>query len=240
MKRRWASNTPVLDHVLALPWWHRAIRRGTTLFEKRRTHVSLVDRVLISGVNNRKIGSHIAKGRLTGAPIFTLTLEERATCPKSCQQWSVCYGNNMNWPKRLVHGPELEKRLEQELSDLNERHPDGFMIRLHVLGDFYSIRYVRLWKRWLTWFPALHVYGYTAWSIKSKIGRAIADLRNEQWDRFAIRTSGGRGRKSTVVLYDSKPVEGVIRCPVETDQTACCGSCGLCWNSEKRIGFILH
>jgi hypothetical protein len=40
-----------------------------------------IDRLLKDGHQSRKIGKIIAKGHRRGWPIFTLTLEERATCP---------------------------------------------------------------------------------------------------------------------------------------------------------------
>ena len=40
-------------------------------------------------------------------------------------------------------------------------HPNGFAVRLHNLGDFYSLQYVALWRRLLARHPALHVWGYT-------------------------------------------------------------------------------
>ena len=43
----------------------------------------------------------VTKGRWRGYPVFTLTLEERATCPSYCEQWDECYGNNMPFGARL-------------------------------------------------------------------------------------------------------------------------------------------
>ena len=56
---------------------------------------------------DNKVGQFVHKGEFKGYRIFTLTLEERATCPKSCNQWDVCYGNNMPFAHRLEHGAEL-------------------------------------------------------------------------------------------------------------------------------------
>lgn len=243
-RRRFTSHTAVLDHTITLPLWHPAVTKGVTMFRARRTKVSRVDRVLIAGENNRKIGSHVMKGAWKGFPIFTLTLEERATCPRDCAQFRVCYGNSMNWPKRLVHGLDLEERIQSELADLQEKFPEGFVIRLHVLGDFYSVAYVRKWERWLKRFSALHVFGYTAWKTTTEIGAAIARLRSANWDRFAVRTSG-QGLKrfgSGVLDYmpDKPTVNGAIVCPVETNKAASCGDCGLCWNSKRSIVFVLH
>ena len=48
------------------------------------------ENVLKCGRNNSKIGGDVLVGRLRGARIFTLTLEERATCPRSCAMWRAC------------------------------------------------------------------------------------------------------------------------------------------------------
>jgi len=46
--------------------------------------------VLISGENNLKIGKRVSKGKWNGMPIYTLTLEERATCSSDCHHWRTC------------------------------------------------------------------------------------------------------------------------------------------------------
>ena len=62
------------------------------------------DAPLVSGHSNVKIGRDVRKGKLfRGYWIFTLTLEERATCPRSCFHWDTCYGNNMPFSKRINH-----------------------------------------------------------------------------------------------------------------------------------------
>src|SRR4051812_1807050 len=82
---------------------HIAARLGTSLFREGRLRAATnTDRVLISGHNSRKIGAAVTKGRWSGYPVFTLTLEERATCPRSCLHWLDCYGNKMNWPTRWM------------------------------------------------------------------------------------------------------------------------------------------
>ena len=42
----------------------------------------------------------LAKGG--GAPIYTLTLPERQTCPASCPVRNACMGNRMNWAKKIA------------------------------------------------------------------------------------------------------------------------------------------
>jgi hypothetical protein len=83
---------------------------------------------------------------MAGMPIYTLTLEERATCPTSCGHWRSCYGNSMHFAHRIDHrSPGFATLLAANVKRLGVEHPHGFVVRLHVLGDFYSVAYVDLW-----------------------------------------------------------------------------------------------
>jgi hypothetical protein len=187
--RRWLRHNPPLTGILKLAKDHPAVVEGRTLFRARVTHPDDAPRIFVPGHNSRKIGGLVVKGRWAGMPIYTLTLEERRTCWTGCAHWSDCYANKMNWSRRLRHGAALEERIEEELGQLSREHWQGFVIRLHVLGDFPSVRYVRRWRSWLRKLPQLHVFGYTGWPGSTPIGAAVKALRTEQWDRFAIRTS---------------------------------------------------
>jgi hypothetical protein len=217
-----------------------AFRTGRTIFPSRVFDSDEVKRVLKDGHQSRKIGKFVAKGPRRGWPIFTLTLEERATCPRTCEAWVFCYGNNMQAAERIVAGPALEEALETELRVLQSKHPRGFMVRLHVLGDFYSLAYVRLWTRALAAFPALHVFGFTARDPDNcEIGAALWQLAGNQWDRFAVRFSGMRGEMmASQLVPDNHPQ--AIQCPAQTDATDCCATCGLCWHSRRSIAFRKH
>ena len=173
---------------------HPAHRTGRTIFPSRVFDPSEVPRLLKDGHQARKIGKFVVKGARRGWPIFTLTLEERATCPRSCKAWSFCFGNHMQGAERIVAGAELEGVLWEELAALQRRHARGFLIRLHILGDFYSLGYVRLWQRALAAFPALHVFGFTARDPDADpIGVLLWRMANADWARFAIRFSGRAG-----------------------------------------------
>jgi hypothetical protein len=243
--RRFTDHKPV-GEAYALPDDHPAALHGTTLFLKRRLAPAKAptERLLKSGANNRKIGARVLKGRLAGFPIYTLTLEERATCPRSCQHWLDCFGNKMNWPTRWTDDATLADRLRAEIAGLSWLHPKGFLVRLHVLGDFYSLAYVALWIELLIRHPALHVYGYTAHPPASLIGMAIASLSKHHWRRFAMRFSnGGESERCAVTKRAPKlrgtTAEGTV-CPVESGDSDSCGSCALCWQSQRNIIFLLH
>jgi len=217
-----------------------AYRTGRSLFPSRVFDPDEVKRVLKDGHQSRKIGKFVAKGPRRGWPIFTLTLEERATCPRDCNAWAFCYGNSMQAAERLSAGPALEDALWRELEHLQTEHPAGFMVRLHVLGDFYSLDYVAFWRRALCAFPALHVFGFTAHAIDSVIG---SDIRHAvAWfgfDRFAMRFSGLDGPELGSQLQpDAHPK--AIPCPAQTGATDCCATCALCWHSRRSISFARH
>lgn len=223
---------------------HIAARLGTSLFrDGRLKSASQPEPVLKSGHNNRKIGAIIQKGRWKGYPVFTLTLEERATCPRSCAHWLDCYGNKMNWPTRWMADADLIPALDRNLSVL-AREYNNFVIRLHVLGDFYSVQYVRQWERWLDKLPGLHVYGYTAWPTSTEIGDLVSNIAKLRWDRFAVRISNGCGNeRTTETVYSaalSGSVNGGIVCPVQTGKTECCATCALCWQTQSKIVFLAH
>ena len=211
---------------------------GRTTFVSRVRPADTLKTVLKSGAHNRKIGSHCVKGRWRGMPIYTLALEERKTCPRDCKLWHRCYGNNMPFVVRVEAGPALEAKLEEELCALAAKHSHGFIVRLHVLGDFYSTDYVLKWLRWLRRYPSLRVFGYTAHQIGTPIGDLISNISKNMWQRFAVRTSNSWGLRTTAVRM--APLSGDLTCPAQTGKSACCGTCSLCWQTEKPISFLEH
>jgi hypothetical protein len=217
-----------------------AFRYGRTIFASRVFDVVEVQRVLKTGHQSRKIGKTVTKGPRRGWPIFTLTLEERATCPRTCKAWAFCFGNNMQGAERIVAGPALEEALWNELLELQFEHPGGFMVRLHVLGDFYSTDYVKFWKRALVAFPALHVFGFTARLPGTPIGDMLFGLVNDQWGRFAVRFSGLPGPTLGSILKGDPGTDEAIPCPAQTNATDCCATCMLCIYSKRSIAFARH
>lgn len=224
---------------------HPAIERGRSLFHAKGVKSpDNVASVFVSGHANVKIGRDVRKGRLfRDYWIYTLTLEERATCPRTCRHWQTCYGNNMPFAKRLAHSSNLERRIERDLRALLQvRDRAGVLIRLHALGDFYSERYVALWDAMLMVHPRLAVFGYSAWHPGTPIGDAIARVKARHGSRFAIRWSDGQGAEDCTVSIkaaDEAPA-GSFVCPEQSGRTRCCATCGLCWNSSKNVAFVEH
>lgn len=239
------------EQVVALPADHEAIINSTTRFPTRIFTAAKAPRLLISGEHQRKIGSHITKGPWKNLPVFTLTLEERKTCPSNCSNWNTCYGNNMPHSKRIKHGADLIVGLRDEIFQKAKEYPKGFVVRLHVLGDFYSEHYVQFWQHMMTVVPRMHLFGYTAHHSQSPIGSEIDYMNFAYHKRCLIRFSAGLkhdplARAAATTVWTSKTrkellAEGRVLCPVQDNTTACCGTCALCWNpAVKDIAFLGH
>ena len=221
-----------------------ALTEGRTIYPTTVHHESRVRMALKDGVNSAKIGGKIRKGKWKGLPVYTLTLEERKTCPTSCRHWRSCYGNNMHLAERLVADDALMWRLERELGWLDLQHRAGYVIRLHVLGDFYSEKYVSFWARMLGDHPKMRVFGYTArWDAKSDpIASLLATVVSKAWDRFAIRFSNAPLAAGATVSIEHplQAPKGSIICPAQTGKTESCSTCGICWQTTRNVAFLQH
>lgn len=201
------------------------------------------ERLLKSGHNNAKIGRMVEKGAWQGMPIYSLTLEERATCPRTCREWRTCYGNRMPFAHRFASGKGLEAQLDTEIRELAVEHcHTGFVVRLHILGDFYSTDYVELWREFLRRHRGLHIFGYTAHKLITNpiepIAYALRLLSADYPRRFIIRESG---YEAITVPGTLLAPPGSIVCPAQTAQSLCCGTCTLCWSAkDKVIAFVGH
>ena len=214
-----------------------------TRFPTRVLRVADMTNLLVSGHSNVKIGRDVRKGRLKGYWIYTLSLEERATCPRSCAHWRSCYGNAMPFAKRIDHAdPAFLPALEAEIETLLKRHKTGVLIRLHALGDFYAESYTDFWRKMLTRHERLAIFGYTAHDPFSSMGDDIGMLKLEFPGQAMIRWSnGGRSTMSTVSIKTEAdcPPDAFV-CPEQTNKTRCCATCGACWSTIKNVAFLEH
>lgn len=225
-----------------------AIREGRSFFQKSVKAPSEMRTLLVSGQSNVKIGRDARIGKLAGYWIYTLSLEERKTCPSSCFHWQTCYGNGMPYAKRIDHtAPDFLERLEGDLDVLmaqahRRAGRPGIIVRLHALGDFYSPEYVLWWAQMLEKHLKLVIFGYTAWLPDTDIGAQV-DLLNDSYPRRAmIRFSnGGMATRSTVPIRSADQCPpGAFVCPEQTGQFEACGKCGACWTTLKNVAFIDH
>jgi hypothetical protein len=80
-----------------------------------------------------------------------------------------------------------------------------------------------------------------------RIDDAIADslrslARDVGWRRFAMRFSDAPSEtRSTVSIeHPLQAPRDAILCPEQIGRTESCSTCGLCWQSERRIAFLQH
>lgn len=221
--------------------------RISTIYQKSIKDVRDYPYDLLKKPTSKKLGAagtKVLKGSLKGAQVFTLTLTERETCPTSCGHWEDCYGNNMPFAHRFQHGPDLERRLEAEVTlKAQKARAKGhkILVRLHVLGDFYSVDYVKLWEQLMRENPNLHVWGYT--HVTSKDSRdlwsALFSMRKLFQKRWAVRWSDQPGIQFSANSEEITD-QGIV-CPEQTGQTKACTTCTLCWDSvDKQIIFKTH
>lgn len=191
-------------------------------------------RVLKAASGNSKVQGRVQRGPLAGSPIYTYTKEERKTCPKDCDMWAECYGDRMPWALRLPWDRHA-LRLDCEL--LAARHPDGFLVRAYVLGDFETVGEVGTWEKLLNEFPMMSVYGYS-----HRTGKIGAALDRAAWDRFVILDSTGTSDKRSPcdVFEDWGDVPGGwTKCPEQTGAVGSCAECGLCFTPRKfKLAFL--
>lgn len=223
-----------------------------TIFKKLVVDPEEQKNVLKDGKYSTKIGPVVTVGSWAGAVMRTLTLEERATCPSSCKVWDVCYGNRMNFARRMKTGQGLMVRLSEEIH--NQAEKGLVVVRLHILGDFYSEEYVAFWLGLLNSEPNLRIFGFTAHEPNSPMGEMVRLMNDKYPEKCRIRFSNPAeglgtidlGQQSVVVRQgelDHAAAENeseTVLCPAQTGKTANCGTCGLCWSSEKRIAFMEH
>lgn len=202
--------------------------------------------VLKPASDNNKLGKgdlYFTKGKWRGMPLFSLTLEERKTCPSDCKRLRDCYANSMSFAHRFKHGIRLQQKLTQELSYLTKKYPQGIVIRLHIAGDFYSVKYVNFWRSALLKYNNLYIFGYTA-RLNGPIYESLNSLINEIPNRFKIRFSVNRDFDSaypnTIYTTDQSGSPNALLCPEMTGKTKSCLTCGLCFGINRTIKFNSH
>ena len=224
---------------------HPALSEKRTIHPIKVYHAFSFHSPIIKPVSlNSKLGKGktlIEKGRWAGMPMFSLTLEERATCPSYCLRWAQCYGNGMPFAHRFKPGENLETRIDFEIGLLAGRFPGGFVVRLHILGDFYSADYADLWSSLLVDHSELRIFGYTGQFVLTSIGTEIARMNriDRCWLRFSRNVPYNRKYPNEIYAGSPDKVSG-IRCPEQTKTTESCLTCGLCWSTKQTITFEDH
>jgi hypothetical protein len=199
--------------------------------------------LLKKGSSNAKLGYVVTSKKWGGKRLYSLTLVERETCPTTCHHWNDCYGNNMPFAHRFDQ-ENIESHLESDMEALLKKHKNGIVIRLHVLGDFFSTDYVEFWQDMLLKHPKLSLFGYTGRLKNQSIGKAIWFLNNRFADRCSIRYSQNASfdaADSTSIYAAEESFEGAsFDCPEQKGKVKDCASCGLCWTTSKTVRFTTH
>ncbi len=203
--------------------------------------------MLKPGRNNKKLGNKITKGKWKGHPMYALTLEERNSCPTHCEQWDNCYGNNMPFALRYDHThPDFYPMLEQQIASLAMKHETGFVIRLHVLGDFYSTEYVGWWRSMLKKYKPLNIYGYTHQRSFTETGYAIVRMNRKYEEKCRVRFSDDTSTFFSTRVVKGRPDDYTFGrtdtpCPEQTGRLNSCSECTICWESQdKTVVFFEH
>lgn len=202
--------------------------------------------MLKPGTNNAKLGGIVTTKKWQGFHMYSLTLEERATCPTDCEQWNNCYGNNMPFAHRFDHtDPDFLSSLDTQLAKLSKKHQQGFVVRLHVLGDFYNDVYVKWWRAMLNKYPQLHAFGYTHVDPRASMAGVHIEQMNRYYpDQWQIRFSDEPMTQMSAHVVDKGyvPMKGLeIVCPEQLGTAKSCADCGLCWSAPNRkIMFVEH
>lgn len=212
-----------------------ALSKAITIHPKARRS-PLDTNILKSVAANSKMGKGgnvITKGKWAGMPMFQMSLEERATCPEDCKQWATCFANNMAFAHRIDHTHEdFLGVLRTEIAALAAKYRYGFVVRPHVIGDYFSPEYAAFWVEQTTLYPNMRVFGFTHRSRDSVIGRMILEWNKNPkvWVRFSDQ--GGDM---------SANVEGEgFACPEQTGKTESCLTCAACWSTTRAVSFKEH
>ena len=143
----------------------------------------------------------------------------------------------MPFAHRISHGKGLAHKLYGDLTEIQKKH-EKFLVRLHVLGDFYSVDYVQFWERCLDKFSGLAIWGYTHWHPGTDIGDEIDRLRKEHWGSFAVRFSD---LPDDNLSANSEEITAKgVACPEQTGKAKSCADCALCWTMDKPVKFLTH
>ena len=224
---------------------HPALSEKRTIHTKTIRLPSQPKNILKPASANSKLGKRsniITKGKWKGMRMFSLTLEERKTCPSDCFRWAECYGNAMPFAHRFEHGSDLTWHLYFELEKLAEKYPEGFVVRLHILGDFYSWAYAMFWRNMLELFPPLHIFGYTA-RKEGDIHDAIIGTNAKFPERHVVRISTNKSwdqAQPNKTYASNETVGKSFDCPEQTKKTESCLTCGLCWTVNNTVRFQDH
>lgn len=167
------------------------------------------------------------------------------TCSVQC---SKCYGKtgfysfgnglkmlNRNAELAMVHLDFFKRAITAQC----ETFKDGTEVRIHVVGDFFSIEYVRVWQDVIRSFPALIFWTYTK---VQKYESAFDGFANANIVKSVVNGKFNFGHCEHVMqLHDELKAQGeavhICRCGVDDEQH--CAGCHEC-SIKKYVLFLEH
>lgn len=221
-------------------WYNRGMKESTIYRKSIKLPAESTTGVLKKGSQNKKLGFKVTAKKWEGKRLYSLTLTERDTCDQSCHHWEDCYGNNMPFAHRFSTVGLIPK-LREEIRFLLAKHKNGVVIRLHVLGDFYSEEYIQFWGEMLRDNPRLCIFGYTGVPPISVLGWEIWSMNLLCPNRCVIRFSRNHSYDKTNSFACDESFEGdSFTCPEQTGKVKSCAACGLCWTALRTVKFLSH
>ena len=199
--------------------------------QKIETPLGLSKELLRKG--NKKIGKNVYQWSMN-----------TSTCACKCED---CYGTKgcycfpsvqkclaMNTDIARHYLDFFKRAIIAQLSTLK----DGTEIRIHVVGDFFSLEYVMTWHEIIEMFPNLVFWTYT----KTKHENAFNDLDNANIVKSLVDGKLNFGKCSHVMeLYEDLKAKGksvhICKCGVDDEQH--CEGCHMCSLSEYVL-FLEH
>lgn len=218
----------------------------TYLIEDRKSAISPF------GKGNSKLGNGIyTYSRLPGRIL--------GTCPGSsweCEQ--ICFA------KRVINNAAVWK-LWQDNTMIEEAPQilpiDAKIVRIHVSGDFDTVKYIRSWQKLALSYPNVLFFGYTrSWRVKellpylTKLGEinnvtlwasmdhSIEEMPPATWRRAWIE-GDDRIIKVSDKMYKTYDGRKAIICPEENGLIPNCETCGYCFQYKDRksdLVFLKH
>lgn len=175
-----------------------------------------------------------------------------AWCSKACYAVKISniyktakasYESNFN----LTKEPDFVKNMNEKIAKLTSKGVSA--CRLHVSGDFYSVKYIYDWIKIAKANPTMTFFGYThSWSVPNLLAH-IGVLRSQpNVILFASvdQSSTTKPPKHWRVAYAGDKQLNVytkmIDCLEQTGKVKDCAACKICFNSASTINiqFKVH
>lgn len=238
--------------------WHRSFLDHAPYVREPREG----DRILAIAEHNPKLGGDIE--RRGTAPSRVVYLEEYGTCSDQCRfkRDGNCWGENSK-ADRFIVTEMFWTKVEHEIVILSLLHSRWFL-RLHGLGDFFSVEYVERWIALATKYEQMWVWGFTGRRRDSNIGHAIQsamDRFGPRWRTLWSEQVAQRGTTRCFELHELTRTSGEIDliqhhegiayplCPEQIDQFLLhksegeirrCSDCRRCILTDCNVGFLYH